>query len=845
MYSCRSFSALILAFVTSCALHPANGQTNAGSTKNSSERGRSSTTMLLPNGAEVVSNDLHERVTALRDDVVRIRIWRGNIAPEDASWAVLGSSRSSSVPVQAQSSGSTYGFRTDKLIVQIDKGSVALTIQDLNGANLLEDARPIRLDGDAFRIYKTMPPDEHYFGLGDKVGPLDRRNQAFSLWNTDAYRFQESTDPIYKSIPYFMTYRAGRAAGILMDNTWRSSFDFGKESPDAYSFGASGGPIDYYFFFGPTPKQVVQTYAWLTGTPPLPPLWSFGYQQSRYSYMTQARVLQVAGQLRADRIPADAIYLDIDFQEKNRPFTVDKAAFPDLQGMVAQLKADDFHVVSITDLHIAKLPEQHYFPYDTGITGDHFVKNPDGTIYTGRVWPGPSVFPDFTRQQARAWWGSLYADLRKDGIDGFWNDMNEPSIFDSPTLTMPVSTVHRIDEPGFKSRTATHAEIHNVYGMENARATYEGLLALDPGRRPFVLTRAAYAGAQRYAVTWTGDNSSSWNHLRMTTPMLENLGLSGFAFAGADVGGYAGSPSPDLLTKWFEIGSFQPIDRDHTEKGTADQEPWTGGRQQEDIRRRFIEARYRLLPYLYTLADESSRTGVPMLRPLFFEFPDAVPDHHPIDIDLPASAEFMLGSDLLVAPSMYPDETQSYVAELPSDGWYDFWSGARVTPLSQPAAATGAASDIKAPTTIQISPRLDELPVFVRAGSILPLAPVVQSTAEKPRGPLTLQVYVGDHCGGSLYQDDGTSFAYKSGVFLRMEFTCERNSDGLRIHVSPPSGSFGPWWNQIRLEVFGFKPNREEVQLNGNTLAAHTDRDPNSIAFAIPYEGKEIDLLLR
>ena len=272
-----------------------------------------------------------------------------------ASWAVLPASRSSSIPITVQNSGRTCGFRTGKLIIQIDKTTLALTIQDASGNKLLEDARPIRFDGDAFRIYKTMPGDEHYFGLGDKIGPLDRRNQAFTLWNTDAYRFQETTDPIYKSIPYFMTYRAGRAAGILFDNTWRSSFDFGKETPDAYSFGAAGGPIDYYFFFGPTPKQVVETYAWLTGTPPLPPLWSFGYQQSRYSYMSQARVLEVAGQLRADHIPADAVYLDIDFQEKNRPFTVDKAAFPDLPGMVAKLKADHFHVVSKTDLHIANL----------------------------------------------------------------------------------------------------------------------------------------------------------------------------------------------------------------------------------------------------------------------------------------------------------------------------------------------------------------------------------------------------------------------------------------------------------------------------------------------------------
>ena len=420
-----------------------------------------------------------------------------------------------------------------------------LTVLDRSGNVLQRDARAVSFYEEGFRTYKRMPMDEHYFGLGDKTGPLDRRNQAFTLWNTDAYRFQESTDPLYKSIPFFMTFRAGRAIGVLLDNTWRSNFDFGKQTPGVYAFGAVNGPLDYYLLYGPSPEQVVESYAWLTGTPPLPPLWTLGYQQSRYSYYPQSKVLEIANRLRSDKIPSDAIYLDIDFQEKNRPFTVDTKGFPDFAGMVAQLKNQNFHVVAITDLHIAKLPGKGYPPYDSGIAGDHFVKNPDGSVYSGVVWPGPSVFPDFTRKQTREWWGSLYRKLSCEGVSGFWNDMNEPSIFDVASGTMPEDVVHRIDEPGFAKRTATHAEIHNVYGMENSRATFEGLRKLDPDLRPFVLTRATYAGGQRYAATWTGDNSSTWNHLRMTTPMLENLGLSGFAFSGADVGGFAGTPPAD------------------------------------------------------------------------------------------------------------------------------------------------------------------------------------------------------------------------------------------------------------------------------------------------------------
>ncbi len=805
---------------------------------------RQATVTELPNGIDVQSANLRLRIVALRDDVLRVTMAHGSTLPEDASWAVLASARSSSVPVVIDSSSGPMGFHTRALIVEVDSKTFQVNVRDAAGNSLESDARPIRFDGDAFRIYKSMPLDEHYFGLGDKTGPLDRRNHAFTLWNTDAYRFQESTDPLYKSIPYFMTYRAGRAMGVLLDNTWRTSFDFGKELPDAYSFGAVAGPVDYYLFYGPSPKQVVETYAWLTGTPPLPPLWAFGFQQSRYSYMSQARLLDVANRFRADSIPADAIYLDIDFQNKNRPFTVDTTAFPDLPGMVAQLKAENFHVVAITDLHIANLPGQNYAPYDSGIAGDHFVKNPDGTVYTGKVWPGPSVFPDFTRQQTRAWWGTLYRDFRANGIEGFWNDMNEPSVFDSPTLTMPVNVIHRIDEPGFKARTATHAEIHDVYGMENSRATYDGLRALAPDSRPFVLTRASYAGGQRYAATWTGDNSSSWNHLRIATPMLENLGLSGFAFSGADVGGYAGSPSPELLTKWIEIGTFQPIDRDHTEKGTADQEPWAGGPEQEAIRRRFIEGRYQLMPYLYTLAEEASRTGLPMLRPLFLEFPDAAADRHPIDTDQAAAGEFLLGANLLIAPSPYPDETDAYSVELPSSDWYNYWTGEKVVIDSRSAANPAAAAipGRTAPLTIRVTPALDQLPVFARAGSILPIAPVVQSTNQTPQGPLTLRIFVGDQCAGELYLDDGQSFAYRHGAFLKMKFSCERTASGLHLTVSPHMGSYPAWWKEIHAEVYGLTPTQGKVFVQDREIPVHMDHEAQDIGFVVVDDGHGLEV---
>ena len=838
------FTCLLLGLITAVSILHAQAPSSAAADIVSFARITALTP--LPNGIELRDGALIMRITALRDDVLRIRA--GNAAlPEDASWAVLPEARSASVAVTQESNAATAGFRTATLRVTVDRATGQVTLLDRAGNILQQDTEPIQFQGDHFRIAKSMPANEHYFGLGDKTGSFDRRDQAFRMWNTDAYGWQESTDPLYKSIPFYLSYRAGVSLGVLIDNTWPSSFDFGKTLGNTFQYRAEGGPADIYLLYGPSAKHVLESYAWLTGPTPLPPLWALGFQQSRYSYLTQERVLQVADRLRKDRIPADAIYLDIDYQDKNRPFTVNKEAFPDMSSMVATLHQEKFHVVAITDLHIAYLPHQHYGPFDSGIAGNHFLKNADGSLYVGAVWPGPSVFPDFTRQQTRAWWGTLYKHFTKIGIDGFWNDMNEPSVFNS-VKTMPDTVVHHIDEPGFCARTATDREIHNVYGMENSRATFDGQLALKPDVRPFVLTRASYAGGQRYAATWTGDDSATWNHLRLTTSMLKNLGLSGFSLSGADVGGYAGTPSPELLTRWIEIAAFQPIDRDHAEKGTGDHEPWANGPEQEDIRRRFIQERYKLLPYLYTVMEEGTHTGLPLLRPIFLEFPNAASDRHPIDVDLNASGEFMVGPDLLVAAPPSLDKMDDYDAELPSAGWYDFWTGKRVGEGDspglvddlQPEAAKGAVL-----STTRVHPKLEELPVFVRPGAILPMEPPVQSTDEKPEGPLTLRVFPGPNCAGEIYQDDGSSFAYRRGKFLRIRSTCTLSADKkeVTVHIGKHEGDYPAWWKEISVEVSGFTKPPSSVTVNG-TSTTLTVSDRGGV-ITIPDSGTGIDIILR
>src|ERR1700722_14942351 len=768
-------------------------------------------------GLTAVADGVTLQVNALRDDVLRVRMWRGDAVPEDASWAVLAQSRTSSVPVTAEA----HGFATKALRVTVDD-HLLLTVTDLQGNVLQKDAAPVLWDGQRFTVSKQRSFSDHFFGLGDKPGPLDRGGQTFTMWNTDAFGWQESTDPIYKTVPFFLDIKQGRTLGVFLDNTWRTNFDFGRGDETRYTFGSLDGPIDYYLLYGPEPKQVVTEWAWLTGPTPLPPLWALGFQQSRYTYFPETQLREVATRLRKDRIPTDVLWLDIDFQHENWPFTVNEKAFPNFAGLVQDLAREQYKLVVITDLHIAKQANVGYAPYDSGVAGDHFVKNPDGSTFVGKVWPGPAVFPDFTQAQARQWWGSLYKTFVNDGVAGFWNDMNEPAVFETPTKTMPDDIQHRIDEPGFSKRTAPHLEIHNVYGMQNARGTYEGLLALRPDERPFVMSRASYAGGQRYSTTWTGNNSSTWNHLRMTVPQIVNLGLSGFSLCGADVGGFAGSPPPDLLTKWIELSAFQPIDRVHSAKGTRMHEVWVDGPEQEAIRRRYIEERYRLMPYLYTVAEETSRNGLPINRPLFLEFPDATEDGSPFDLTTGGS-EFLFGSRILVAPNPSPEEVAPYTVHLPPGTWYDYWTGEQFI-RSKPGGTLDLEQRDKviAQKPLMVTPTLDQLPVYVRGGSILPIAPLTQSTSEVPNGPLTLRVFLptsGEACAGEVYTDDGHSFDFRNGEFARVHFTCSVAADGsVQVEIAKQEGNWRPWWHDYRVEVVSRKPKTTRASVNGKRV---------------------------
>jgi alpha-glucosidase len=774
----------------------------------------------LSDGVELLSGKGLVRVTAINDSVVRVRVARDGKFPADHSWAVLPKS-SPSPAVKVSDSRQAVEFSVTAGKIRVEKNPLRVTFLDATGRVLQTETRPMAFDGDAFHVWLSMPEDEHYYGLGDKAGPLDHRTSSYTMWNTDQFGWQESTDPLYKDIPFFLALRHGVAHGVFLDNTYRSDFDLGRAVPDTLSFGAAGGELNYYFFFGPDPKKVLSEYTAMVGRSPLPPLWSLGFQQSRYSYYPEARVREIARTFRERKIPADVLYLDIDYQQGNAPFTVDRTKFPNFEGMIKDLGQDGFKIITITDLHIKEEPG--YKPYDEGTAGDDFVKNPDGSVFVGIVWPGQSVFPDFTLDRVRSWWGSLYKDFVGMGVAGFWNDMNEPALFERADKTMPLDVVHRVDWGG----TETHRAIHNVYGMQNVRGTYEGLLRLKPDQRPFVLTRAAYAGTQRYAATWTGDNTSSWNHMRMMVPQILNMGISGYPLVGADIGGFVGSPSPELLTRWIELGAFTPIYRDHTAKGTLDQEPWVHGPEQEAIRKRYIELRYQLLPYIYTSVEETTRTGIPLMRPMFLEYPQAESLYN--EIDDGHLLEYLFGRDLLVAPRETELQDKLHIS-LPPGSWYDFWTGKKIVATEE----------------IEVDPGLAEVPVFARAGAIIPEQPIVQSTSQKPDGPLRLLVYPGEDCRGSVYADDGVSFKYKNGEFLRINFRCQLSPAGVNVNISPSEGNFQPWWNQVQVDVFGVEARPGQVMVGKSAATAWSyDQSAEKVSITIPNSASGTEIMVQ
>ena len=596
---------------------------------------------------------------------------------------------------------------------------------------------------------KILDENDCIYGLGDKTGPLNKRSYEYENWNSDIPDpHEDSFKSLYKSIPFFITLKEKGVYGIFYDNTFRSYFNFGKENNSYYCFGSSDGNLDYYFIGGDSMPDIVANYTYLTGRTPLPQKWTLGYHQSRWGYDSEETFRDIAAKLKQHRIPCDAIHFDIDYMDQYKVFTWNKDRFNDAGTLLADLKKQGFKAVTIVDPGVKV--EKDYHMYEEGIDKNYYARTPEGEPYVNEVWPGNAVYPDFGNPSVRTWWGDRLRFYTELGVAGIWNDMNEPASFNGP---LPDDVVFTDED-----MPASHARMHNVYGHNMAKATYEGWKKLT-GKRPFVITRACYSGSQKYTTAWTGDNQSLWTHLRMAIPQQCNLGLSGMAFVGTDIGGFGADTTPELLTRWIEVGCFSPLFRNHCAKGSMNQEPWLFGEEVLSIYRKYVELRYSLLPYFYDLFRVCEQTGLPVIRPLVLHY-----DH---DMNVRnMNDEFLVGESLLVAPVVDQGVTKRLVY-LPQGVWYDYWTheeyqGEQYYPVDAP---------------------LSVCPIFVKAGTVLPKAPAQMYVGEISNPELILEVWPG--VGSYVhYQDNGEDFAYRDGAYNEYLFENrgDRNLNIQKLH---------------------------------------------------------------
>jgi alpha-glucosidase len=748
---------------TSFAIHPGTKKQIVG--ENLKDIGAVTSYKVNEGTVNFKTENGYVRVLFHSNRTVRITMNPKNEPTLKTSFAVVGE-RLRVTPIVSDNAN-VVQIKTTELIVNVMKSPFRLTVTDNSGRTIIEEINK----GLAFNengevvCFKKMENNDHFYGFGEKTGFLDKRGEKMEMWNTDVYApHNPETDALYQSIPFFITLRDGHAHGVFFDNTGKSHFDL-KSEHDTYSFKAESGQMDYYVFTGPTMKEVLGQYTQLTGTMPIPPKWALGYHQSRYSYETDEEVRQLVNDFLKKEIPVDAIYLDIHYMDDYRVFTFDRDRFSDPKSLIEDLKKVGIKIVPIVDPGVKEDPE--YDIYQEGVRESHFCKYVEGNIYFGDVWPGNSAFPDFTSTKARQWWGEkhkYYTDL---GIEGIWNDMNEPAIFND-TKTMDVKVMHEND-----GDPKTHRQLHNIYGFLMGEATYEGMKKQLNGKRTFLLTRAGYAGVQRYASVWTGDNRSFWEHLQLALPMCMNLGMSGVAFCGPDVGGFAHDSSGELLVRWTQFGTFTPYFRNHSAINTVRQEPWSFGEDVEKLTKKYIEQRYVWLPHLYTLFREANQTGVPVMRPLVLEYPT---DEKTFNL----SDQFMIGDNVIVAPIMTPT-TSHRVVYFPEGRWTNYWT--------EEVLVGDKHHLVEAP--------LDILPIFIKEGSIIPHGTVKQSTAI-PENELTYHIYLGEKNFASyrLYEDDGATFGYETGATFEQEITCERDNGLIAISLKESNGSYDPTWTK-------------------------------------------------
>ncbi|MGA9226161.1 MAG: TIM-barrel domain-containing protein, partial [Mesobacillus sp.] len=673
-----------------------------------------------------------------------------------------------------------YTISTEELTIKISKAPFGVKFLDKQGNVINEDylqngAASGYENGKPY-VFKKTEKGENFYGFGEQAGlNFNQRGESIGMWNTDAYSYNKDTKYVYTSIPFFMGLKDKKAYGILFDNSYRSYYEMASESDDYYYFYANGGPLTYYFMNGPEISDVLDIYTELTGKMDLPAEWTLGLHQSKWEYQAD-EIVKVAKTYREKKIPLDTMHFDIDYMDGYRVFTWSekyKQALKQLKSMPG------FHAIAINDPAVKK--DENYRLYQEGTKNDYWAKNADGTPFIGPVWPGDSAFPDFSKKEVRDWWAKNHSVLFDAGIDGIWNDMNEPAVFlDGPEFnhTMPLNSYF-----GYENDKKLQTEYHNLYGHDEAEATYNAWAMNKPADRPFVLTRDMFAGTQRYAALWTGDSVSNWEHLQMSIPMNTNIGLSGVSFVGNDIGGFAKRPDAELFARWMEVGAFLPFSRIHYDSDAKSeikqgQEPWAFGPEVEKISKKYIEMRYQLLPYLYNAFQDSAETGKPVQQPLVYHYQE---DENTYNIN----DQFMFGDSMMLAPVVTQGQTSRNVYLPKGETWVDFWTS----------------KEYNGGQTIKVDAPLAHLPIFVKKDSMIPTREVQQYTGEKDLTNLVLDTYLKNEATYSFYEDDGESLDHQKGEFDVTDFHITKKHNKIEFSKKMSADNFDSAINQYTLKL--------------------------------------------
>ena len=773
--------------------------------------------------------DLHGeqlRIEVVRPDVVRFKLSRGGVFDESPTFAVCVDPLADAAAFTVRSTADAVELRTAAMTVTVGLEPFRLDVHRADGSTVLETA--IDADGvpwtyatlnDAFTLRRRVRREDAIFGLGEKAGRHNRKGRDFTLWNTDVLspsetaeftrdkapddprgdRLSADFDPFYVSIPFFyhQSWPGGAMSASFLDNGYRSAYAF--SAAEDYQIQVSGGQYTEYVFAGPDMPAILEAYTWLTGRMATPPMWSLGYHQCRWFDYTQEAVEQIARRHRQLDIPCDGLWLDIEYMDGYRVFTWNRERFPDPPALLGRLAEQGFRVITIIDPGVKFDPG--YAVFDAGVERDVFCRTEGGDLYLGQVWPGNTAFPDFVTEQGRAWWGELNAAHVESGLAGIWNDMNEPA-------TGTIAS----DRMRFGRGEFSHERYHNQYALLMAMATTAGLRDAMPELRTFVLSRSGFAGIQRYAANWMGDNLSRWDHLELSIAMGAGFGISGQPFVGADIGGFHGNSNAELFLRWMQYGVLTPFCRNHSEIDNVDQYAWSFGEVVEDYVRTAVRLRYRLLPYLYASFLRASETGAPVQRPLVF---DHQYDATVRDLD----DEYLLGPDLLVAPVTAPAMTARQVY-LPAGDWYDWYTGEPVEGRSFVTAATP----------------MDRIPLYARAGAVIAMWPEAPaSTSGYHPAAIELHLYLPVRDGvvtSMLQEDDGLTFAAGSGQRVRTTVMVRRAGDRVDL-TAEVIGDGYPEFRRERFVLVVHGPTPVEVTLDGAVLAAEAaDGHPGRYAFA-------------